>query len=189
MEPNLIVALIIFAVVVAMVIFFRGAISRLIGSIRQSWELREVKIKQSPLELTFARIAEGEPNTIPEVEEISSQAVKWSKVANLWWLCSDSYDARLALLGGSSKALIFDSLERTYHHARALGFDEAIVSRLKNMADYAYSSNDQDWTPQKREAFAHWVRVIFNSVAQLAREYQEKQPESFEPDPVPRSPM
>ncbi|MBN1964207.1 MAG: hypothetical protein JW910_06150 [Anaerolineae bacterium] len=116
---------------------------------------------------------------------LRTNSIRWEKVAALWWLCSDSYDAFLALCFGAPPATYFDLLDRTANHARELNLGPDTLNILEDMAEFAHHASENDWTPQKREECANKVRSVFHGIADKAKEFQNQHGE-FRPDPPRR---
>jgi hypothetical protein len=123
------------------------------------------------IEALKQRNKESESDTLKP--DVSQNA--WLRTGSLFWISYDLQWTLLDLMQGGSPSEINDGFRQCFHHASRLNLADNIVRQLEKLKDDAAQyQQDQDWTPQRRGEYGYYIRDIFNRVAKLAEENENK---------------
>jgi hypothetical protein len=113
-------------------------------------------------------------------EAIKHVRAKWENTGNLFWACHDLMWTSDITLRGAPKEKIVHGLHQFLHHVRSLQFtNSSIETRLSRLLSEVEKSNEQDWTPAKRDSFAKDLKAYKWEIGTLATTNQP----DYQPEP------
>ena len=98
--------------------------------------------------------------------------IKWQQSGNVWWLACDLHSIK-AFANLSKPEKMLHAVDQAIHHARSIGMDDFLISRLANLRKTAESS------PLKNDEIEKQIDEILDYCGKMA----EKNQPDYKPQP------
>jgi hypothetical protein len=109
----------------------------------------------------------------------------WAKSGSLFWLAHDLVWTIDVLLRGGPARDIAWGLNQSLHHAGSIGLtDDHVAGVLRTLVAAARGTNDDDWTPQRRNEVSRQLGGVITQAGDAAKAAQP----GFQPQPAGADP-